>query len=315
MTPVASPDPAKHPDWSYPDTEDGILRALKQGATHLWANTILFATHPLQTSTKIGEFAANVKIIGQPPCLVEQYDDKEYVNDMLRATGRFTLPRAWTLTKSDDVPDRIKSLELPFPIVGKPIRGRGSHGVKVCRNENELLTHAKALFEESPSIMLEEYLSGEEATVTVIPPTSANPEYRSLFVVSRFNHADGIAPYNGVVAVTANSRAIMHEEYENDPHYQEVSRHCAEVAKLLKATAPIRIDVRRFTPGSNFALFDVNVKPNMTGPGRPGRDDQACLSALAAAPLGWDYPKLLEQMLQGAVSLKEMRAVEVPRQK
>jgi hypothetical protein len=49
------------------------------------------------------------------------------------------------------------------------------------------------------------------------------------------------------------------------------------------------------------------MKPNMTGPGRPGRDDQASLSAIAAAELGWDYPRLLMEMLGSAQLLRRLR--------
>lgn len=35
-------------DWET-DIGYGILAAGKQGATHLWANTMLFSSHPLQT--------------------------------------------------------------------------------------------------------------------------------------------------------------------------------------------------------------------------------------------------------------------------
>lgn len=45
----------------------------------------------------------------------------------------------------------------------------------------------------------------------------------------------------------------------------------------------------------------------MTGPGRPGRQDQASLSALAAAAVGWDYPALLGEMLKTARPLEEFR--------
>lgn len=46
----------------------------------------------------------------------------------------------------------------------------------------------------------------------------------------------------------------------------------------------------------------------MTGPGRPGRDDQACLSLLAAEELGWDYSRLLQEMLATAVPLEDLRS-------
>lgn len=47
-------------------------------------------------------------------------------------------------------------------------------------------------------------------------------------------------------------------------------------------------------------LFDLNMKPNMTGAGRPGRDDQDSLSAISARAVGWDYGDLLLRMLDGA---------------
>ena len=98
--------------------------------------------------------------------------------------------------------------------------------------------------------------------MTIMPPSVSNPEkYWALPIVTRFNHSDGVAPYNGTVAVISNSRVVTAEEYSQDPAYQKVAKECEEIANLLKATAPIRIDVRRFQEGSNFALFDVNMKP------------------------------------------------------
>lgn len=46
---------------------------------------------------------------------------------------------------------------------------------------------------------------------------------------------------------------------------------------------------------------------NMTGPGRPGRERQASLTALAAAGLGWDYPTLLLKMLESSTPLHDLR--------
>ena len=47
----------------------------------------------------------------------------------------------------------------------------------------------------------------------------------------------------------------------------------------------------------------------MTGPGRPARADQASLTLLAAAALGWDYPHLLREVLQSAQTLGHLRAI------
>ena len=262
ISPNTHADAAKDSDWCFPDTEEGILGAVNAGATHLWANTILFATHPLQTSELLADYAESVSVVGQPPQLVEAYDDKALVYTIMKSHGGFTLAKSATITASDAIPAELKNQKLQYPLVVKPIRGRGSHGVKLCRNEEELQAHARSLFDESPRIIIEEYLNGEEATITIMPPSASKPEgYWALPIVTRFNHSDGIAPYNGSVAVTSNSRVIQKAEYDQDSAYKKAARECEEIAALLRATAPIRIDVRRFKDGSNFALFDVNMKP------------------------------------------------------
>ncbi|KAM0562503.1 hypothetical protein ACHAPJ_002193 [Fusarium lateritium] len=333
VCPIDDPKPAQQSEWSFPDTEDGILQAAEKGATHIWANTILFATHPLQASARLAEYQDRLRIVGQSPSIVEKYDDKEFVNDLLRKLGGFTMPRSWTIHVSSEIERDLRGLILPFPIVAKPIRGRGSHGVRVCRDLKDLTKHAQALFKESPAILLEEFLTGEEATVTVMPPVSSKGGYWALPVVTRFNHVDGVAPYNGAVAVTANSRAISTTE-SNQAAYKQVAEECERAAQELAVTAPIRIDVRRFqdSTDSKFALFDVNMKPvclsrpvalkkvadnfrlqNMTGPGRPGREDQASLTLLAAEALGWDYQELLKRILGTSSTLRTLRELK-PRQ-
>lgn len=201
--------------------------------------------------------------------MVERFDNKAYVNDRLRANGSFPMPRGWTFNLETDlnVQKDLKSFlalfNLPFPIVGKPVRGRGSQGVKVCRSPKELNDHLQSLSAHSPTVMLEKFLSGEEATITVMPPTTDVPRYWAMPIVTRFNHEDDIAPYNGVVAVTSNSRVLAKEELQKDNRYSEASKQCERIAELMQATAPIRVDIRRYNrnPDTPFAIFDINMKP------------------------------------------------------
>lgn len=259
LTPQTDPSPLLDSDWCFSDTEEGILSAIKQGVTHFWANTIVFETHQLQISSKLQQFASKTHIVGQPPRLVEKFDDKAYLNDKLRALGSYTLPQSW-LVNSENIEVVIQSIK-DYPVVAKPVRGRGSHGVKVCYDLTGLKDHLDALFEESPTVLVEEYLAGDEATITVMPPSQDRGEYWSLPPVIRFNHMDGIAPYNGVVAVTTNSRVVTQKELDAYLSYRAIMDECRNVAKLIQARAPIRIDVRCFSPGSQFALFDINMKP------------------------------------------------------
>ena len=166
--------------WTFPDTEEGIYSAVHQGATHLWANTILFSSHPLQTSARLTPLADKIYVVGQPPGLVENFDDKAYLNGKLAQIGGFTLPKSWLAT-SENIQQLVQQVDR-YPIVGKPVRGRGSHGVKVCRDKQQLLQHTKTLLAESPLVMLEEFLAGEEATITVMP---RHPLIRTIGARSR----------------------------------------------------------------------------------------------------------------------------------
>jgi hypothetical protein len=78
-------------------------------------------------------------------------------------------------------------------------------------------------------------------------------------IVTRFNHQDGVAPYNGSRVAVSNSRAVKVEEHAKHPSCRITAAEFEAVARLLRLTAPIRIDVRRFKDEDNsrFALFDV----------------------------------------------------------
>lgn len=270
VTPKGSPNPSIQEGWCFSDTEKGIIAAVQEGATHLWANTVLFASHPLQTSSFLRRYAPQIRIIGQPPSMVDKFDDKAYLNDKLRQQGSFTLPRSWLVKESDDLEKFLHWLQpVHFPVVGKPVRGRGSHGVKVCQVREQLGEHLTALFCESSVAMVEQFLPCQEATITVMPPSPDRPQHWSLPPVWRFNHADGVAPYSGEVAVTKNSRVVTAEEIEADFYYGDIMRQCEQVAKLIQATAPIRIDIRRIQEEGKFALFDINMKPVRTLRGPP----------------------------------------------
>lgn len=303
VTPVAWPDPARAMDWVYPDTAAGIAAAIDAGADTVWANTVLFAGHPLEA------WLGRVAIVGQVPAVMQRYDDKFDTNRLLTDAG---LPVARSFLLSGDARPGIVALAevegamngMTFPLIVKPVRGRGSQGVTRVADLAELRTAAPSLIAAATFgdvLMVEEYLAGEEMTVTILPPGSPHPDgttgdrHFALRPVRRFDQKGGVAPYNGDVPVTANSAAIDAARL-GEPAVQEMIAACERAAMLVEARAAIRIDCRAGADGA-YRLFDLNMKPNMTGPGRPGRDDQDCLSAIAARADGWSYADLLLAML------------------
>ncbi|RIA96077.1 hypothetical protein C1645_798738 [Glomus cerebriforme] len=59
------------------------------------------------------------------------------------------------------------------------------------------------------------------------------------------------------------------------------------------------------SPEKQFALFEINMKPNMTGSGRPGRNMHSSLSCISAHGIGWTYPDLLRATLCQAWPIKK----------
>lgn len=154
----------------------------------------------------------------------------------------------------------------------------------------------------------------------------------------------GVAPYNGAVPVSTNTTPLPPAEVAASPAVASVLAACEAAASTVGATAPIRVDVRRQAPAAGggsggaggesaaaaaaaasvpsqaaagadddadtqaqrraYRLFDVNLKPNMTGPGRhDGRAGAAGLTTLAAAaaPVGWSFGALCAHLLANAV--------------
>jgi len=304
VTPASAPDPSKALDWVVPDTVEGIRSAGAAGASVLWANTVLFEGHPLETAM------VDFDIVGQLPAAMQAFDDKFETNLLLVKAG---LPVAQSFLLSGtakenvcvlaDVEDACASRGMSFPMIVKPVRGRGSQGVTLVESLDALRDAATALINAATfgdMLMVEEFLGGDEMTVTVMPPASPRPDgsrastHWALPPVYRFDQRGGVAPYNGDVPVTANSIAISPEQL-HDPAIAAMIESCVSAAALVDARTTIRIDCRADRDGT-FKLFDLNMKPNMTKPGRPGREDQDCLSAIAARAMGWSYVDLLLAM-------------------
>lgn len=368
ITPVTNPSVDNDRDWVFSDTPEGIQKAVNPpyNVETIWLNTVLYSGHPIE---KCLQEHPNIRIIGQHPTQVDSWDDKIWANEQIRQAG-LPVPDSYVIHQKDMntlftkqetdntmIPAENSPLHAfanPVPFVLKPIRGRGSQGVSLVYNFNELYQKLQTMFNEKvygDAVYIEKYLQGKEITVTVMPPGtyvlphnsplfsfdyiqriiadvkrenysdilqtvfSKSPQfidnidkyrvitftdYWALPPVHRFAHENGIAPYNGKVAVSLNSHAISIEQWRQS-NYQDVSRHCEIAARLTKASAPIRIDCRaRQDENDDFApfdLFDLNMKPNMTVASRPHRLEQASLSALAGEAIGWDYSLLVVNLI------------------
>ncbi|GAA4234577.1 hypothetical protein GCM10022291_14310 [Postechiella marina] len=296
VTPVNKPNIKKDLDWVFPDTKKGIQDALNKGANTFWLNTVLYKNHDIESF-----FNRGLQFIGQIPSQVDIYDDKYFTNEFLRA-NKISIPKTKLISKENLA---NYTLEFDFPIVVKPIRGRGSQGVTLVKNKHELnnrLNDILSINTYGNTVYVEQFLSGQEITITVMPRgnyfiNNKEINYKKpwcLPAVKRYNHENGIAPYNGIVAVIENSIALEHNELKSK-EIIEACKQCEKAGELLNIKAPIRIDCRADKHG-NYFLFDLNMKPNMTGPSRCHRENQESLTLMASKKIGWNYTDLLTNM-------------------
>lgn len=307
ILPATRPDVFTDLDWVFPDTEEGIKEGIDLGVDTFWLNTVLYRQHPIEKFMNLG-----LSVVGQIPALVDLYDDKIRTNVLLKNNG-LNIPayRVISAEKLDGL-----NLDLAFPLVVKPIRGRGSQGVKLVPSEKELVKVLREMFVAATfgdAVYVEEYLSGAEITISVMPPgryqingsevTKAG--YWCLPPVKRINHKEGIALYNGVVAVVQNS-IVLEDSEVSEPNVQTAMEMCESAARIVQSRAVIRIDCRADAEGK-FFLFDLNMKPNMTGASRPHRSDQDSLTAIAARKIGWSFDDLVRNMLNQRWHLEQVR--------
>jgi hypothetical protein len=312
LTPVHDPRPDVDADWTYPDTREGIAQAVADGAEILWANTSLFDEHPM------ADFGSRdgLYVVGQPLDVVEKFEDKDVCQAAISAIGVPVPVQALVNVEVGPAKDQIETAVsrngLTFPVIVKPVRGRGSAGVKVVDNVAEAAEHIESHVgpKFGNKFLIEEYLAGRELAVTVMPPgvyetadgVRSEATHWALPAIERTGHHGGVMPFSGVVPIQSNSKPAG-----DDDQLRAFSRHAVRVAQLLKATAPIRIDCRADAQGVIKAI-DINMKPSMTGPGRPGREQMINLSAMSAGEIGWNYTEMLAAIAVNAAPIQRITA-------
>eukprot|EP00762_Andalucia_godoyi_P003382 ANDGO_06555.mRNA.1 hypothetical protein len=343
LVPAPHPDPAIDDHWAFPDTEESIRHVVDCGANVLWLNTILFNGHPIEKFQR--HHRSCIRAVGQPVHLTHKYDDKKVTNDLLISCGVRASPSFLATSRSslwphealqrDELDERHANTTLvdvdswnaeshimqdcgfTFPVVVKPVRGRGSAGVVRCDTPEVFVETVQRMIKDRSfgnALMVEPFLEGDEVTVTVMPPgqyiidgqQTAMEQYWCLPAVLRFSQVNGVMPSNREVPVIRNSKAVPKSLAHEDPIYKSLYEECVRAAQIVAPKAPLRIDARQSTraPESPFFLFDLNMKPNLTGRGRPGREEQDCLVAMAAAEIGWSFTDYCWNMLLNSWNLE-----------
>lgn len=162
----------------------------------------------------------------------------------------FDLP--YTTTNPDDIDE--------FPCVIKPIFGKGSKDVFICKNKSEL----NKIISEYKNMIIQEYLPNQEYTIDVLSDLDGN----SLFAIPR----ERIEVKAGI---SSKGKVILDENIQNE---------CLMIAECLGIKGPSCMQMKCDATGVP-KIMEVN--PRMGG------------ATIMATYAGANFPELILKMVHG----------------
>ncbi|MDR1113541.1 MAG: D-alanine--D-alanine ligase [Candidatus Margulisbacteria bacterium] len=178
----------------------------------------------------------------------------------------------------------LSEVNFAAPCVVKAVSEGSSIGVSIVKNQNELLPVVEKSLSAYPEIFIEEFISGAEVTVGVLPVNGAltalpilelRPKNEFYDFAAKYTPGgtEFILPAELSPAVTARTQELARQAY--------LALNCAGAARV-----DFVVQDRR-----DPYILEINTNPGMT--------DQSDLPAEARA-LGIDFPDLAEMILLSA---------------
>ena len=147
----------------------------------------------------------------------------------------------------------IKNKKLKFPLVVKPNNEGSSIGVKICKNKITLKKNVKALLKTYDTLMLENFIDGQEIQVAVLngkalgaielKPKRKFYDYKAKYLKSA--KTDHVMPAN-----------------ISEKKYNEVLKIAERTHKILGCRGVTRSDFK--FAKNKFYLLEINTQPGMT---------------------------------------------------
>jgi len=217
--------------------------------------------------------------------------NKWQTKEIFRQRGLKT-PVATLVRRHQTGPSFIRSLfrQFPQPSVVKPLQGGSSVGVTIAHNFNEFSNGFRVVFDDGDTALVEEYISGREATCGVIddfrgekyyalPPVEIVPPEGAFF--------DYENKYNGETKELCPALSFSKEEKDT-------------IACLAK-TAHSALGLRHYSRSDfivshrGIYILEVNTLPGLT---------EESLLPKACSAVGCSFSDLLDHLVQLALNDK-----------
>ena len=206
--------------------------------------------------------------------------------------NKIKTPFSKTINKDEDFAEISNKIFNTFslPIVVKPVSSGSSVGISIVKDFRFLNTALKVAFEHSDTVMIEEFISGKEATCAVIdgfrnerfytPPAIEIRPYSGKFF-------DFDAKYNGL------SEEIVPGNF-TEKEKKEIARLAVEAHKALGLRHYSRSDFI-IHPKRGVFILETNTLPGLT---------EASLLPKALKSVGATLPHFLDHIINLAINEK-----------
>ena len=147
----------------------------------------------------------------------------------------------------------LKNSSLNYPMVVKPSNEGSSIGVEICKNFNELKISIVKLIKNYKTLIVENYISGQEIQVAVINGKALG----AIELKPRREFYDYKAKYSK----SALTKHIMPADI-NKSNYNTVLKLAEKAHQVLNCKGVTRSDFKFIN--NKFYLLEINTQPGMT---------------------------------------------------
>ncbi len=144
------------------DSEEEIYTELK----NLKNLKAIFSTSEYYIETACN-LARKFNLLANNPKAINICRNKDLLAKKLSEYG-IICQKTLTVSSINEINNNLSQINFGFPVIVKPTKGSGSIGVRLCYNEEEVHKHGQFLLKENKSILIQEYIEGDEYSVETL---------------------------------------------------------------------------------------------------------------------------------------------------
>ncbi len=201
----------------------------------------------------------------------------KYISGILAEYTNAKIPKRRLIYKNYEYDFYFIVQHIGFPMVVKPNDSGSSVGISIINDKKDLEAATKLAFRYSEKIIIEQFITGRELTVTILG-SEVLPVVEIIPKDGWYDYTNKYSKGNTFYDVPAK---LTYDEERN------IKRQALEIFNLFGCEVYGRVDFRY--DGNDFYFLEVNTLPGMT---------PLSLTPMAAKEAGLDFKELLLTIIE-----------------